>query len=1061
MPVRPLGAVASRIAPLALVFCLAFAAPALASDEHELGPGEKLQEVTVPDRAALDALVAGYDVAETLTKNDDGTLTTEVYGTPDELTELEAKGYELGEVIESTAIRAQRLAEREQAMAVTERTQTLAEDGRSAQQRAAAATDVVIQRADIFQNYGGRFVYAEARTNLGTTGSGTMAMSWNTGEGTEYGAAVTMGRFNDAGQYMYHLYLARIPDGTPMPTKVRIASSFGGVAENDTEEWLGGGLPPYGDGYIQDFHTSYMDPTQLQARFDAIESEFGDIAEQVALPNQTNGYRRRAMGLLWYNGAAVPPGPGNPAVIGNLTSTAAAGAIVLTTKAWGHEGGNDVWVELTGGTGSDQPLSVAVAGKTIAITLATDASGAPYSSAAQVVGAINADPAASALVTATTYRGNAGSAVVQPRPPVRLSDYLNAPASVQRGPFQPKALRIGKHRDGSKVGVFIYCQQHAREWVTPLTCLETAERLVRNYATDPATKELVDNLDIFIVPSVNPDGSHYSFYDNGGQRRNMTYHCLNNAFNDSAARNAWGVDLNRNSTVGSLFDGYSGASTNCTNDTFAGPSEASEPEIKNELWIVDTFSNIKFAINIHSHGGYFMWSPGAYQVPGRIALPHPNIGVEGYFWEAADKVLNRIKEYRGTVIVPERTGPIADVLYSAAGNSADDQWYRKGIISYSFEVGAQRFNPDTNRWSDVGFQPVYRDEGHDEAMEFAAGNYGLLESALDYSRDTTPPEAITVADTEESNGPIDVTFDWVNEASVIHYTTDGSTPTLASPTWEAQGPRQPGEVLTFDTTTTLKWIAVDIKGNVSAAQSQTYLIETAPPVTTHALSSEPPDGLGGAYLDPVTITLTASDEVGGSGVAKTEYAVDGGPWQTYKVPFTIATPGQHTVAYRSTDDACNVELAKTLTFTIAHTTGAEGSVGGTVPGTLSLSIAGPASFGAFTPGVAKDYATSLAAVVTTTAENTTLSVHDPSGVATGRLVNGAYALQSPVQASGGSGPFGAVGGSDARRALLTFRGPVSNDPVTIGLKQSIAANEPLRTGSYGKTLTFTLSTTTP
>ena len=97
-----------------------------------------------------------------------------------------------------------------------------------------------------------------------------------------------------------------------------------------------------------------------------------------------------------------------------------------------------------------------------------------------------------------------------------LSDYLNAPAYVQRGPFQMKALRIGKQRDGSKVGVYIYCQQHAREWVTPMTCLETAERLVRNYATDPATKELVDNLDIFIVPSVNPDGSHYSFYDNGG-----------------------------------------------------------------------------------------------------------------------------------------------------------------------------------------------------------------------------------------------------------------------------------------------------------------------------------------------------------------------------------------------------------------------------------------------------------------------------------------------------------------------------------------------------------------
>ncbi len=33
--------------------------------------------------------------------------------------------------------------------------------------------------------------------------------------------------------------------------------------------------------------------------------------------------------------------------------------------------------------------------------------------------------------------------------------------------------------------------------------------------------------------------------------------------------------------------------------------------------------------------------------------------------------------------------------------------------------------------------------------------------------------------------------------------------------------------------------------------------------------------------------------------------------------------------------------------------------------------------------------------------------------------------------------------------------------MTITLRQHIGANQPLRTGSYSKTLTFTLSTTTP
>ena len=86
--------------------------------------------------------------------------------------------------------------------------------------------------------------------------------------------------------------------------------------------------------------------------------------------------------------------------------------------------------------------------------------------------------------------------------------------------------------------MFIYCQQHAREWVTPITCLETAERLLRNYATDPTTKTYVDNLDIFILPSVNPDGGHYSFYDCASQRKNMTNYCARHRSGNVGNRNS-------------------------------------------------------------------------------------------------------------------------------------------------------------------------------------------------------------------------------------------------------------------------------------------------------------------------------------------------------------------------------------------------------------------------------------------------------------------------------------------------------------------------------------------
>ena len=60
-------------------------------------------------------------------------------------------------------------------------------------------------------------------------------------------------------------------------------------------------------------------------------------------------------------------------------------------------------------------------------------------------------------------------------------------------------------------------------------------------------------------------------------------------------------------------------------------------------------------------------------------------------------------------------------------------------------------------------------------------------------------------------------------------------------------------------------------------------------------------------------------------------------------------------------------------------------------------------------------------------------------------------------------PLRATARSPPRRSasLLSYAAPTSNDPVTLGFKQSIGATQALRTGTYAKTLLFTLSTTTP
>src|SRR3954447_10914093 len=119
----------------------------------------------------------------------------------------------------------------------------------------------------------------------------------------------------------------------------------------------------------------------------------------------------------------------------------------------------------------------------------------------------------------------------------------------------------------------------------------------------------------------------------------------------------------------------------------------------------------------------------------------------------------------------------------------------------------------------------------------------------------------------------------------------------------------------------------------------------------------------------------------------------------------------------------------------------QGPVGGTVPATLALTLAPAATFGPFTPGVARTYAASASASVITTAGDAQLTVSDP-----GHMTNGAFSLPEPLQVA---------------FSKATWNAPASNDPVTITFKQAIKATDALRTGAYTKSLTFTLSTTTP
>ena len=102
----------------------------------------------------------------------------------------------------------------------------------------------------------------------------------------------------------------------------------------------------------------------------------------------------------------------------------------------------------------------------------------------------------------------------------------------------------------------------------------------------------------------------------------------------------------------------------------------------------------------------------------------------------------------------------------------------------------------------------------------------------------------------------------MNEPSVVYYTIDGSAPSFASPVWDRQRMRGPGQVFSFDTTRTVKWLAVDIAGNSSTGEAHFAINDTTDPTIT--IVSPKALAAGGDYLIGTTVNadyMCADDDI--------------------------------------------------------------------------------------------------------------------------------------------------------------------------------------------------------
>ncbi len=158
--------------------------------------------------------------------------------------------------------------------------------------------------------------------------------------------------------------------------------------------------------------------------------------------------------------------------------------------------------------------------------------------------------------------------------------------------------------DGSRPAVLYSSNQHAREWIS----LEVNRRLMHYFidrwrANDKQIKGLLKTTELWFVISANPDGYQYTFDHERLWRKNLRD---NNG--DGQITVGDGVDPNRNFAEHWGFDNE-GSSPDPADETYRGPSVASEPETKAMQGLIDRIKP-KFQSNLHSFGQWLLYPQG-------------------------------------------------------------------------------------------------------------------------------------------------------------------------------------------------------------------------------------------------------------------------------------------------------------------------------------------------------------------------------------------------------------------------------------------------------------------
>lgn len=228
-----------------------------------------------------------------------------------------------------------------------------------------------------------------------------------------------------------------------------------------------------------------------------------------------------------------------------------------------------------------------------------------------------------------------------------------------------RGLKIASGDD--KPAMLINAGQHAREWIAVMASMCAAESFVAR-AEEPAVASLLEQLEIIVVPVVNPDGYAYSWEVERLWRKNR--------------RDGHGVDLNRNFSVAWGAEGSSG---NPEAGNYRGEAPFSEPETVAVRDLVDANPHIVSHVDLHSFGQLVLYPWGF--------TDEPAPAVQTLAALATD-----LADALGFPHEAQHTPLQGALFYPAAGNMPDWTYGEHGVFAFTFEL-----RPDEVEVFDTGF----------------------------------------------------------------------------------------------------------------------------------------------------------------------------------------------------------------------------------------------------------------------------------------------------------------------------------------------------------------------